>query len=45
MTHDAFEGETETYRLTKEGWPPILSGIKTYLETGQRLGVPSPHTA
>jgi len=37
VTHDGFEGETETYRMVRQGWPPILSGLKTLLETGEPL--------
>ncbi len=37
LTHDEFETETTTYHITGGGWPGILSGLKTYLETGQPL--------
>lgn len=37
VTHDDFDGETETYNSVVEGWPYILSGLKTYLETGNTL--------
>lgn len=37
VTHEGFAGETATYQDTMEGWPPILSGLKTLLETGQPL--------
>lgn len=37
LTHDEFEGETATYHNTGGGWPGILSGLKTLLETGQPL--------
>ncbi len=37
LTHDQFEGETETYKSVSQGWPFILSGLKTYLETGKTL--------
>ncbi len=40
VTHEGFGGETTTYRDTLEGWPPILSGLKTLLETGQPLVFP-----
>jgi len=39
VTHDDFESETETYNMVQQGWPPILSGLKTLLETGQALNV------
>ena len=37
LTHDEFDGETATYNNTSGGWPGILSGLKTLLETGQPL--------
>jgi uncharacterized protein YndB with AHSA1/START domain/DNA-binding transcriptional ArsR family regulator len=37
LTHDEFAGETATYQNTGNGWPGILSGLKTLLETGQPL--------
>ena len=37
LTHSNFEGKTETFNSVKEGWPLILSGLKTYLETGNTL--------
>ena len=40
VTHDDFARETETYRSVSAGWPPVLSGLKTLLETGERLGIP-----
>jgi len=39
VTHDGFEAETETYRSVGSGWPYILSGLKTLLETGQPMAV------
>ena len=41
VTHDDFDGETATYKSTGPGWNPILSGLKTLLETGKPLGIPS----
>ncbi len=38
MIHDDFDGETATYLNTSGGWPGILSGLKTYLETGKPFG-------
>ena len=38
VTHDDFNGETATYKTVGGGWPGILSGLKTYLETGEALG-------
>ena len=32
-----FASENATYHGTKDGWPIILSGLKTLLETGEEL--------
>ncbi len=40
LTHEGFDGETETYRMVREGWTPIFDGLKTLLETGQPLEFP-----
>jgi DNA-binding transcriptional ArsR family regulator/uncharacterized protein YndB with AHSA1/START domain len=37
VLHDGFEGETEMLKGISQGWPMILSGLKTLLETGQDL--------
>jgi uncharacterized protein YndB with AHSA1/START domain/DNA-binding transcriptional ArsR family regulator len=37
VVHDGFEAETATYRQVTGGWPLILSGLKTLVETGQPL--------
>jgi DNA-binding transcriptional ArsR family regulator/uncharacterized protein YndB with AHSA1/START domain len=42
VTHDDFEGETVTYTGTAVGWNPILSGLKTLLETGRTLDIDFP---
>jgi DNA-binding transcriptional ArsR family regulator/uncharacterized protein YndB with AHSA1/START domain len=42
LVHDDFDGETATYRSVGSGWNPILSGLKTLLETGQPLPMPVP---
>ncbi len=42
LTHDDFESETATYKSVGTGWNPILSGLKTLLETGKPLNVPMP---
>lgn len=39
ITHDGFGGETRTYREVGGGWPQILSGLKTWLETGRELDI------
>ena len=40
LTHDDFDGETSTYKSVGTGWNPILSGLKTLLETGKPLIIP-----
>jgi uncharacterized protein YndB with AHSA1/START domain/DNA-binding transcriptional ArsR family regulator len=40
LTHDDFDGETATYKSVGPGWNPILSGLKTLLETGVPLAIP-----
>jgi DNA-binding transcriptional ArsR family regulator/uncharacterized protein YndB with AHSA1/START domain len=40
LTHDDFDGETETYKSVGPGWNPVLSGLKTLLETGKPLQIP-----
>jgi uncharacterized protein YndB with AHSA1/START domain len=39
LTHEGFEGETQTYRGIRTGWAPIFDGLKTLLETGKPLGM------
>jgi hypothetical protein len=42
ITHDGFtEGELNTYRKVGGGWPYILSNLKSLLETGEPLPLPS----
>jgi uncharacterized protein YndB with AHSA1/START domain/DNA-binding transcriptional ArsR family regulator len=36
LVHE-FKGESKSYRGAGEGWPMILSGLKTLLETGEAL--------
>jgi uncharacterized protein YndB with AHSA1/START domain len=42
LTHDEFDGETTTYRSVAHGWVPVLSGLKTLLETGEPLEITYP---
>lgn len=42
LTHDGFERETRTYQDVRSGWNPVISGLKTLLETGEPLPIPSP---
>lgn len=37
VIHDGFEGETEMLRGISQGWPQILSNLKTMLEKGATL--------
>ena len=42
LTHDDFDGETATFKSVEHGWVPILSGLKTLLETGRPLDITYP---
>ncbi|TAM59875.1 ATPase [bacterium] len=42
VLHEHYAGETETSKGTFVGWNQILSGLKTLLETGRPLQLPSP---
>jgi uncharacterized protein YndB with AHSA1/START domain len=37
LVHDNFDAETATYKSVGPGWNPVLSGLKTLLETGKPL--------
>ena len=37
VIHDEFESETATYKGSVEGWPLMLSSLKTLLESGKPL--------
>ena len=37
VRHDDFDGATATYKGSVEGWPRIISSLKTLLETGTAL--------
>jgi uncharacterized protein YndB with AHSA1/START domain len=37
LVHDNFEGETATYAGSVDGWPLMLSSLKSLLETGKPL--------
>jgi hypothetical protein len=39
LTHDDFVGETATYLSISQGWAPILSSLKSLLETGEPLAL------
>jgi uncharacterized protein YndB with AHSA1/START domain len=38
LTHSDFGGLSKTWAITLNGWAPIISGLKTILETGQPMG-------
>jgi uncharacterized protein YndB with AHSA1/START domain len=42
LVHDDFDSETWTYNSVREGWSPVLSGLKTLLETGKPLDIAYP---
>ncbi len=35
LTHDGFDADNQTYANVTGGWPTILSGLKTWVETGE----------
>ena len=45
VVHAGFASENATYNGTKDGWPIILSGLKTLVETGEQLKIESPEAA
>jgi uncharacterized protein YndB with AHSA1/START domain len=45
ITHDGFSEENATFESTKGGWPIILSGLKTLIETGEALQITPPEPA
>src|SRR5207245_1868659 len=40
VTHDQFPEGGPTLETVKEGWPEILSSLKSLLETGEALAIP-----
>ncbi len=42
LTHE-FEEENATYKTVDAGWPVILAGLKTLLETGEPLNYDPPN--
>jgi uncharacterized protein YndB with AHSA1/START domain len=42
MTHGGFTSENATFESVKGGWPMILSGLKTLVETGEALKIEAP---
>ena len=45
LTHDKFGGQTQTFESVRRGWNPVISGLKTLLETGRPLEIPMPDPA
>jgi len=41
VVHDGFEPDSEMLRGVRDGWPAILSNLKTLLETSETLQLPS----
>lgn len=41
VTHDDFPPDSETFRAINPGWPPILSSLKSLLETGEAMALPT----
>jgi uncharacterized protein YndB with AHSA1/START domain len=41
LIHDNWQRESKSHRSAGEGWPAILSGLKTLLETGEPLAISS----
>jgi len=41
LTHDQFGSDDQTYANITGGWPSILSGLKTWVETGKTLPWPT----
>ena len=37
VVHDRFDGQTATYSGSVDGWPLMLSSLKSLLETGKPL--------
>jgi hypothetical protein len=37
VVHDGFEEGSAALTLVSEGWPQVLSGLKSLLETGEVL--------
>ena len=41
VTHDDFDDGSAVFEKITEGWPSVLSSLKSYLETGRALSSPS----
>ena len=40
VVHDGFAPDSAVHEAVREGWPPLLSSLKTYLETGEPFTMP-----
>ena len=45
LTHEHYSGQTKTVQGTARGWQMVLSALKTLLETGKPLELPSMEAA
>ena len=45
MTYSGFPAENATFQGTRDGWVIILSGLKTLVETGEKLRIETPEAA
>jgi uncharacterized protein YndB with AHSA1/START domain len=43
ITHEIGVAESKLIEAVSGGWPLILSGLKSLLETGERFDIPHPH--
>jgi len=43
VTHEIPVAESQLIDAVSGGWPLILSGLKSLLETGEKLAIPHPH--
>jgi len=43
VTHEAPVANSKLIAAVSGGWPLILSGLKSLLETGEKLTIPHPH--
>lgn len=37
VVHDGFDADSIVIEAIRDGWPPLLSSLKTYMETGEAL--------
>jgi uncharacterized protein YndB with AHSA1/START domain len=43
VTHETEAADSKLIEAVSGGWPLILSGLKSLLETGEKLAIPHPH--